>query len=176
MRPFGTLHALPLSLLLSTLVAAQAKLGIEITKPVECNRKAENGDKISANYIGTLQSDGTQFDSSYDRGQPFEFTLGAGDVIKGWDQGLLGMCIGEKRKLVIPPSLAYGSEANGKIPGDSTLSTCFVLNCVDVLGLHYCSIRDRTHGHRRCKKGGTTAPSTITTYYRPPRRDHRTHI
>lgn len=132
MRPFSTLHALPLSLLLSTLVAAQAKLGIEITKAVECNRKTENGDTISANYRGTLQSDGTQFDSSYDRGQAFEFTLGAGDVIKGWDQGLLGMCIGEKRKLTIPPSLAYGSEASGKIPGDSTLSMYYHYVCLDI--------------------------------------------
>jgi FKBP-type peptidyl-prolyl cis-trans isomerase len=123
MRSFSALHTLPLSLLLSTLVAAQAKLGIEITKPAECNRKTENGDTISAHYTGTLQSDGSQFDSSYGRGQPFEFTLGVGEVIKGWDQGLLGMCIGEQRKLTIPPMLGYGSESNGKIPADSTLST-----------------------------------------------------
>ena len=67
-------------------------------------------------------TDGTEFDSSIPRNQPFTFTLGAGQVIKGWDQGLIGMCEGEKRKLVIPPDLGYG--ANGappKIPGGATL-------------------------------------------------------
>jgi FK506-binding protein 2 len=74
-------------------------------------------------YTGTLQ-DGTEFDSSIPRGQLFTFTLGTGQVIKGWDQGLVGngMCAGEKRKLVIPPHLGYGSSgAPPKIPGDSVL-------------------------------------------------------
>lgn len=74
------------------------------------------------NYRGTLQSDGTEFDASYNRGQPFEFTLGKGQVIQGWDQGLLDMCIGEGRKLTIPPALAYGNSQNGPIPAGSTLS------------------------------------------------------
>lgn len=66
--------------------------------------------------------DGTEFDSSIPRNQPFTFTLGTGQVIKGWDQGLLGMCEGEKRKLIIPPDLGYGAKgAPPKIPGDSTL-------------------------------------------------------
>ena len=70
---------------------------------------------------GTL-TDGTKFDSSRDRGTPFEFTLGAGQVIKGWDQGLLGACVGEVRKLQIPPSLGYGDAgAGGLIPGGATL-------------------------------------------------------
>lgn len=70
---------------------------------------------------GTLQ-DGTEFDSSIPRGQPFTFTLGSGQVIKGWDKGLLNMCEGEKRRLVIPPELGYGDRAMGeKIPASSTL-------------------------------------------------------
>ncbi len=82
---------------------------------------AEAGKTVSVNYVGTL-SDGTKFDSSYDRNQPFEFQLGAGQVIKGWDQGVVGMKVGGKRKLVIPPDLGYGDQANGKIPANSTLT------------------------------------------------------
>jgi FKBP-type peptidyl-prolyl cis-trans isomerase len=82
--------------------------------------EAVAGKKVSVNYVGTL-SDGTKFDSSYDRNEPFEFTLGGGEVIKGWDQGVVGMKVGGKRKLVIPPDLGYGAQANGKIPANSTL-------------------------------------------------------
>lgn len=115
MRLFSTaLAALP------ALAYAQ-NLDITVTKPVECTRKTQNGDNVSMKYKGTLQ-DGTQFDSNYDSGRPFEFKLGSGQVIEGWDQGLLGMCIGEGRKLIIPPSLAYGSQRIGPIPAGSTLS------------------------------------------------------
>lgn len=73
-------------------------------------------------YTGTLD-DGTEFDSSIPRKEPFVFTLGVGQVIKGWDQGLLNMCEGEKRKLVIPPDLGYGERgAPPKIPGGATLT------------------------------------------------------
>jgi FKBP-type peptidyl-prolyl cis-trans isomerase len=66
--------------------------------------------------------DGTEFDSSVRRGKPFEFTIGAGRVIKGWDQGMLDMCEGERRKLVVPSSLGYGFwGAGAKIPGGATL-------------------------------------------------------
>jgi FKBP-type peptidyl-prolyl cis-trans isomerase len=117
MRPLTTLLALPLA----TLAFGQ-ELKIEVTRPVECTRKTQNGDKLSMMYKGTLQSDGSKFDSSYDRGQPFKFKIGAGQVISGWDQGLLDMCIGEARKLTIPPSMAYGNSDMASIPAGSTLS------------------------------------------------------
>jgi len=82
--------------------------------------EAVAGKKVTVNYSGTL-TNGTKFDSSYDRNQPFSFTLGAGEVIKGWDEGVAGMKVGGKRKLVIPPSLGYGAQANGSIPANSTL-------------------------------------------------------
>ena len=84
--------------------------------------KARNGDLLSMHYTGTLRTDGSKFDSSLDRDQPFEFTLGSGQVIKGWDQGLLGMCIDEKRRLTIPSGLGYGDRGSPpKIPGGATL-------------------------------------------------------
>ncbi|RDW68704.1 peptidylprolyl isomerase family protein FPR2 [Aspergillus mulundensis] len=99
-----------------------ASLGIETTHAVECTRKTQKGDSVKMHYRGTLAADGTQFDASYDRGTPFKFKLGAGHVIKGWDQGLLGMCVGEKRTLTIPPEFGYGERgAGGVIPGGATL-------------------------------------------------------
>ena len=81
---------------------------------------AKNGDTVSVHYVGTLE-DGTKFDSSIDRGTPLLFILGTGQVIQGWDLGVLGMKVGEKRKLTIPSNLAYGEQGYGPIPGRATL-------------------------------------------------------
>lgn len=82
--------------------------------------EAVSGKHVTVNYEGKLLN-GTVFDSSYTRGTPFDFDLGAGQVIQGWDQGVAGMKVGGKRKLVIPASLAYGDRAIGPIPANSTL-------------------------------------------------------
>lgn len=114
-----------LALVLSSVYGESTKpkrLQIGVRKKIEnCTYRAKNGDGLSVHYAGRLE-DGTEFDSSYERKQPLSLTLGAGQVIKGWEQGLLGMCVGEKRKLVIPSHLGYGSNgAPPKIPGDATL-------------------------------------------------------
>ena len=81
---------------------------------------AKNGDVVSVHYTGTLEN-GTKFDSSLDKNEPFSFTLGAGEVIKGWDLGILGMKVGEERMLTIPPDLGYGDSGIGPIPPKATL-------------------------------------------------------
>lgn len=81
---------------------------------------AKSGDSITVNYIGVLPN-GTVFDASQNHGSPFTFTLGGGQVIKGWDQGLVGMKVGGTRIVAIPPDLAYGPQAVGQIPANSSL-------------------------------------------------------
>ena len=84
--------------------------------------EAKAGDTVSVHYTGWLQSNNQKFDSSLDRNQPFEFQLGAGRVIQGWDQGVAGMKVGGKRKLEIPPDLGYGSAGSPPvIPANATL-------------------------------------------------------
>ena len=102
-----------------TSTAGATQLGIQDVT-VGTGLTAEVGDTVTVNYVGTL-TDGTVFDSSVARNSPFTFTLGAGQVIPGWDQGLIGMQAGGKRVLTIPPSLGYGSQTYGPIPGGSTL-------------------------------------------------------
>jgi len=96
-----------------------AELKIEDVK-VGTGPAAKAGDLVTVNYTGTF-ADGTKFDSSFDRNQPFSFVLGAGNVIQGWDQGVAGMQVGGTRKLVIPPALGYGANDYAGIPGNSTL-------------------------------------------------------
>ena len=121
------LLAATLSLLTTAHSAFEQEAGLPsleidyLTPQIECNRKTKNGDTISMHYAGTLWTTSEQFDSSYSRGQPLTFELGAGRVIKGWDEGLKDMCVGEKRRLIIPPHLAYGDRSVGPIPAGSVL-------------------------------------------------------
>jgi FKBP-type peptidyl-prolyl cis-trans isomerase len=89
------------------------------------------GDTVTVQYIGTF-TNGTKFDSSYDRGTPYVFQVGAGRVIAGWDQGVPGMKVGGKRRLTIPPNLAYGSSGQGVIPPNTTL--LFDIDMVSIAG------------------------------------------
>ncbi|KAF8329314.1 hypothetical protein F5887DRAFT_1004695 [Amanita rubescens] len=99
------------------------ELRIETTyTPSECAFKAQKGDNLKVHYTGKLFSDGSEFDSSHNRGVPLPLKLGAGQVIKGWEEGLEGMCLNEKRALTIPSRMAYGSRGFGNvIPPQSAL-------------------------------------------------------
>lgn len=117
-----------IALLLTVPMLAQG--ATKVTKPdglvmedvkVGTGAEAKAGQKVSVHYTGWL-TNGTKFDSSVDRGRPFEFNLGAGQVIKGWDEGVAGMKVGGKRKLTIPPQLGYGARGAGAvIPPNATL-------------------------------------------------------
>ena len=122
-----------------TLSGCGHKTGAEVTTPtglkyvdevIGTGEKPRLGRTVVVHYTGTL-TDGTKFDSSVDRGQPLEFRIGTGSVIRGWDEGILSMQVGGKRKLIVPPDLGYGAQTKSKIPPNSTL--IFV---VDLLGVH----------------------------------------
>ena len=93
--------------------------------------EAVSGKNVSVHYVGVAWSTGKQFDASWDRDEPFDFGLGAGQVISGWDNGVVGMTVGGRRKLTIPPDLGYGSQgAGGVIKGGETL--VFVVDLLNV--------------------------------------------
>jgi FKBP-type peptidyl-prolyl cis-trans isomerase FkpA len=97
-----------------------SELKMETLKPGS-GAAAKAGDRVTVHYVGTL-TDGKKFDSSRDRGEGFRFTLGQGQVIQGWDQGVAGMLVGEVRKLTIPPNLGYGARGFPPvIPANATL-------------------------------------------------------
>merc|ERR1711907_203155 len=103
-------------------MGADGELVVDVIEAKECTRKTQKGDKLSMHYTGTLADGGKKFDSSRDRNSPFKFTLGVGQVIQGWDQGLVGRCIGDKLILNIPANLGYGARgAGGVIPPNAAL-------------------------------------------------------
>ncbi|KAK2946354.1 putative Peptidyl-prolyl cis-trans isomerase FPR2 [Blattamonas nauphoetae] len=110
------------------------ELKVEITtlfKPETCEKKAKRGNKLKVHYVGTVVETGEEFDNSHERKVPFKFRLGEGAVIKGWEQGLIGMCEGEKRKLVIPSELAYGKYGiPDQIPPNAELM--YIIDLVEV--------------------------------------------
>ena len=102
----------------------------EILVEGKSEQVAKKGDTVSVHYTGTFE-DGKKFDSSVDRGQPFVFTIGGGMVIRGWDEGLVGMKIGEKAKFVLSSDYAYGDQGiGGVIPGGATL--VFEIELLDI--------------------------------------------
>ncbi|XP_046839236.1 FK506-binding protein 2-like [Xenia sp. Carnegie-2017] len=119
LRFSGTFNILVV-LLVSVSAAKKKDLQIiSVHKPERCDLTAENGDIVAVHYIGKLQN-GQVFDASKE--SPIKFPLGKGKVIKGWDQGIRGMCVGEKRTLIIPSQLAYGANGvEGVIPAHATL-------------------------------------------------------
>jgi len=122
MKAFAVLSVLAVSVSCGEIVTTPSGLKVEyLSKPDNCDRQAKNGDMLEMHYTGTLE-DGKKFDSSRDRAEPFKFQIGVGQVIKGWEEGVQGMCVGETRKLMVPPELGYGEQGAGDIiPGGATL-------------------------------------------------------
>jgi FKBP-type peptidyl-prolyl cis-trans isomerase len=117
-----------------TSVAASSEAAPEVYKPTGDVKDLEStdltdgtgaavksGDCLQVKYYGTLAKDGTVFDENFDKSQAFQFVIGQGQVIKGWDQGLIGAKVGGVRRLVIPSDLAYGNQSNGSIPANADL-------------------------------------------------------
>jgi peptidylprolyl isomerase len=102
-------------------------VALEVTDIWEGDGKeASAGDTVRVHYVGVAYSTGEEFDASWDRGEPLQFRLGAGQVIAGWDQGVQGMKVGGRRQLVIPPDLAYGNRGAGNViaPGETLIFVC----------------------------------------------------
>ena len=111
-----------LTQLLSSALSSKGKVEKLITQDSKVGEGKEvvNGSRVTVHYIGTLQN-GTEFDNSYSKGAPFTFVIGRGEVIDGWDKGLLGMKEGGERILIVPPDMAYGDRSVSIIPKNSTL-------------------------------------------------------
>ncbi|KAF7428021.1 Peptidyl-prolyl cis-trans isomerase fpr2 [Pleurotus ostreatus] len=123
MWPFSVFACLAFVISALAVKEPPTKLQIDATfTPEDCSVKAKSGDGVRVHYTGTLFATGDKFDSSHDRGQPLPLTLGVGQVIQGWDEGLQGMCVNERRTLTIPANMAYGSRGFGSIiPPNSAL-------------------------------------------------------
>jgi len=115
---------------------------------IRTHAELKTGDKVNVHYRGTLESDGSEFDASYNRGQPLSFHVGKGQVIKGWDEGILGMCPGEKRTLTIQPESGYGSRAMGPIPANSVL--IFETELVSIAGVKAEGDARELYGRHEC--------------------------
>ncbi|KAH7826120.1 putative FK506-binding protein 2 precursor [Monocercomonoides exilis] len=104
---------------------------ITLMKPDDCSEKTRKGCKVSVHYVGTVSETGEEFDNSWSRKEPFSFRLGEGHVIKGWEEGLLDMCVGEKRKLIVPAELAYGEAGiPDQIPPNAELT--YIIDLMDM--------------------------------------------
>mmetsp|Transcript_3284 Transcript_3284/g.3635 ORF Transcript_3284/g.3635 Transcript_3284/m.3635 type:complete len:214 (+) Transcript_3284:51-692(+) len=128
MKSFQLLAAAAIAV--STVSAAELKVD-QYEGPTECedDKRVKKGDHVKMHYTGTIDESsetgekGKKFDSSRDRNQPFDTAIGVGQVIKGWDEGVSGLCVGAKAKMVIPPEMGYGEQgAGGDIPGGATLN------------------------------------------------------
>ncbi|KAF7330425.1 Peptidylprolyl isomerase [Mycena venus] len=137
------------------------ELKIETTyRPEDCSVKAAKGDQIKVHYTGTLHANGNKFDSSLDRGSPLPLTLGVGQVIKGWDEGLVGMCVNEKRTLTIPSDMAYGSRGFGSvIPANSAL-----VFTVELVGLDSKALREAEQRTAARMRFCTTAQRYVSPF------------
>jgi peptidylprolyl isomerase len=93
--------------------------------------EAKAGDMLTMQYVGVNYADGKQFDASWDNGQPFNFQLGSGQVIKGWDEGIAGMKVGGRRELIVPPDLGYGPQGQPPAIGPNE-TLVFVVDLLDV--------------------------------------------
>jgi peptidylprolyl isomerase len=104
-----------------------------VVKDIEMGsgEEAKSGDEVTVQYVGVNYKDGKEFDSSWSRNEPFSFTLGAGEVIPGWDQGVKGMKVGGRRELIIPPELAYGKTGSPPAIGPSE-TLIFVIDLLEV--------------------------------------------
>ena len=126
-----TMMLLFITTLIALVGSASGELKVEVYEgPTECDDKdkVKKGNHLSMHYTGTIDQSsetgekGKKFDSSRDRGQTFDVVIGTGQVIKGWDEGIVGLCLGAKANLIIPPEMGYGaSGAGGAIPGGATL-------------------------------------------------------